>query len=75
MAKYKYLKYLMAKYKKIENVFCIFSGIKIKTARFFKNMVVDNYVLPKEFHSWHDIVSFSTVLNDYDSRWGTILNQ
>lgn len=29
-------------------------------ARFFKNIVVDNYVLPKEFHFWYNIVSFST---------------
>lgn len=59
------IKILSGQYKKKikENVFCIFSGLNNISARFFKNIVVDNYVLPKEFHFWYNIVSFSTVLN------------
>lgn len=33
-------------------------------SKIFKNRVVDNYVLPKEFHFWYNLVSFSTVLNE-----------
>lgn len=43
----------MAKYrkkKKKNSIFCLYSRIKNISARFFKNTVLDNYVLPEEFH-------------------------
>lgn len=59
--------------KKREKVFCIYSGINSIPARFLKNIVIDNYVLPKEFHFWYNIVLVQFLIS-YASRWGTILN-
>lgn len=36
--------------KKKNSIFCLYSRIKNISARFFKNTVLDNYVLPEEFH-------------------------
>lgn len=38
------------KKKKNNSIFCLYSRIKNISARFFKNTVLDNYVLPEEFH-------------------------
>lgn len=63
----------MAEYKKKKESLLHLFWSKQYIKIFFKNMVLDNYVLSKEFHFWYNIVLVQFLIS-YASRWGTILN-